>query len=126
LRDHVLAITTFKATKGTSLQYLTSPLKTVSSYEVCPLRSSLPRLTLPHHSQLPHLARWLYDGKGALATNLAEAGAFLRSSDIEADGTVSPAGQGLGTGVVDKSMVNSSGVTSPDLEIIDAPLYYVQ
>ncbi|GAA5832859.1 hypothetical protein JCM5353_003732 [Sporobolomyces roseus] len=102
LRDHVLAITTFKATKGTSLQYLTSPLKT-----------------------LPHLARWLYDGKGALATNLAEAGAFLRSSDIEADGTVSPAGQGLGTGVVDKSIVNSSGVTSPDLEIIDAPLYYV-
>jgi choline dehydrogenase len=30
LRDHVLAITTFKAKKGTSLQYLTNPIKTVS------------------------------------------------------------------------------------------------
>ncbi|GAA6010392.1 hypothetical protein JCM11491_006301 [Sporobolomyces phaffii] len=101
LRDHVLAITAFKAKKGTSLQYLTNPLKT-----------------------LPHLARWMYNGTGALSTNLAEAGAFLRSSDVEADGTVSPAGQGLNTGVVSSDIVNSSGVTSPDLEIIDAPLYY--
>jgi choline dehydrogenase len=68
----------------------------------------------------------MYDGKGALSTNLAEAGAFLRSSDIEADGTVSPAGQGLNTGVMNPKDVNSSGPTSPDLEIIDAPLYYVQ
>jgi len=75
-------------------------------------------------SQLLPLARWLYDGKGALSTNLAEAAAFLRSSDIEADGTVSPAGQGLNTGLVDSKSVNASGNTSPDLEIICAPLYY--
>ncbi|GAA5929351.1 GMC family oxidoreductase [Sporobolomyces koalae] len=102
LRDHVLAITTFKARKGTSLQYLTNPLKTV-----------------------PSLLQWLYNGTGALATNLAEAGAFIRSSDVEADGSVSPADQGLATGVVAKDIVNASGVTSPDLEIINAPLYYV-
>ncbi|GAA5898296.1 GMC family oxidoreductase [Sporobolomyces salmoneus] len=101
LRDHVLAISTFEAKRGTSLQYLTNPVKT-----------------------LPALARWMYDGKGALATNLAEAGAFLRSSDIEADGTVSPAGQGLNTGIVSADALNASGETSPDLEIICAPLYY--
>ncbi|GAA5941256.1 hypothetical protein JCM1841_003612 [Sporobolomyces salmonicolor] len=102
LRDHILAICSFKAKKGTSLQYLTNPIKT-----------------------LPHLAKWLYNGKGALATNLAEAGAFLRSDDIEADGTVSPVGQGHGTGVVPKGKTNASGPTSPDLEIINAPLWYV-
>lgn len=68
----------------------------------------------------------MYDGKGALSTNLAEGAAFLRSSDIEADGSVSPAGQGLNTGVVSKDAVNSSGKTSPDLEVICAPLYYAQ
>ncbi|GAA5996970.1 hypothetical protein JCM5350_007684 [Sporobolomyces pararoseus] len=101
LRDHVLAISCFEAKRGSSLQYLTIPFKT-----------------------LPALARWMYDGKGALATNLAEGAAFLRSSDVEADGSISPAGQGHNTGVVSKEIVNSSGETSPDLEVICAPLYY--
>ncbi|GAA6064295.1 hypothetical protein JCM10212_002475 [Sporobolomyces blumeae] len=112
LRDHVLAITTFKANKGTSLQYLTNPIKT-----------------------LPSLARWLYNGTGPLSTNLAEAGAFLRSEDVERDGSVvvgDPARRGEGktettetARVVRKGETNCSGDKSPDLEIINAPLYYV-
>ncbi|GAA5989495.1 hypothetical protein JCM11641_007319 [Rhodosporidiobolus odoratus] len=98
LKDHVLTTVAFRAKKGTSLEFLKSPVKTI-----------------------PSLARWLTTGKGPLASNLAEAGAFLRSDTVDLDGSVSE----TANGVVAKGSTNSSGKTSADLEIINAPLYYV-
>ncbi|ORY55535.1 GMC oxidoreductase [Leucosporidium creatinivorum] len=91
LRDHVLSTCVWKAKKGSSLQFLTNPVAT-----------------------LPALARWLWDGKGALSTNLAEGGAFLRSDAIPGQEST-----------IAKGSTNASGPTSPDLEVILAPLYYV-
>ncbi|KAI5481348.1 hypothetical protein MNV49_004970 [Pseudohyphozyma bogoriensis] len=81
----------WEAKSGASLQFLTNPPAT-----------------------LPSLARWLFNGSGALSTNLAEVGAFLRSDAIPSQTSSIPSG---GT--------NASGPTSPDLEILNAPLYYI-
>ncbi|KAM0755122.1 alcohol oxidase [Meredithblackwellia eburnea MCA 4105] len=91
LKDHILSTVVFEATKGTSLQFLTNPIAT-----------------------LPHLMKWMIKGTGPLTTNLAEAGAFLRSDSIP----------GQSSSIV-KGSVNGSGPTAPDLEIINAPVYYV-
>lgn len=66
---------------------------------------------LLHSIQLPALARWLIDGKGALSTNLAEAGAFLRSDDIP--GQISS---------IPKGTTNAAGSKAPDLEMINGGL----
>lgn len=76
--------------------------------------TSLQYLTNPI-STLPYLARWLFNGTGPLSTNLAECGAFLRSDELP-DGQASSIPEGA---------TNASGPTSPDLELINAPLYYV-
>ncbi|GAA5943560.1 hypothetical protein JCM10213_008904 [Rhodosporidiobolus nylandii] len=100
LKDHVLSTIAFRTKKGTSLEFLKSPVKT-----------------------LPSLIRWLANGTGPLGSNLAEGGAFLRSNTIERDGSVCAPGQVAKNGAVKE--VNASGKTSADLEIINAPLYYV-
>lgn len=74
--------------------------------------TSLQFLTNPV-STLPHLVRWLYNGTGPLGTNLAEAAAFVRSDNIPGRSSSVP-----------KGASNASGPTSPDIEIINAPLYY--
>lgn len=102
LRDHVLSTIVWRAKKSTSLQFLTNPVATVSySGEGRNEGTALIRLSM----QLPHLARWLWNGTGALATNLAEAGAFLRSDAIPGQASA-------------VRSTNASGDTSPDLEII--------
>ncbi|KAL8284018.1 hypothetical protein RQP46_005131 [Phenoliferia psychrophenolica] len=90
LKDHVWSLVTWEAQKGTSLQFLTSPVAT-----------------------LPSLAKWLFNGTGALATNVGEAAMFLRSDAIPDQKSF-----------VAKGATNASGPTAPDLEIICAPLWY--
>ncbi|GAA5877187.1 hypothetical protein JCM8547_001969, partial [Rhodosporidiobolus lusitaniae] len=97
LKDHVLVTIAFTAKKGTSCEWMKSPVKT-----------------------LPSLVRWLANGSGPLGTNLAEVGAFVRSSDVQPDGTVK-----TGSGGEKEGEMNASGETSADLEIINAPLYFV-
>ncbi|KAL8284019.1 hypothetical protein RQP46_005132 [Phenoliferia psychrophenolica] len=87
LKDHILSTVSWEAPKGTSLQFLTNPVST-----------------------LPSLAKWLFNGTGALATNVC----FFLRSDAIPDQKSSVA----------KGATNASGPTAPDLEIICAPLYY--
>jgi len=63
-------------------------------------------------------------GTGALTSNLAEAGAFLRSDTIARDGSISSSAAEA-KGVVDFK-INASGETSADLEIIAAPVWYLK
>ncbi|BGP43955.1 hypothetical protein JCM10449v2_008012 [Rhodotorula kratochvilovae] len=97
LKDHVLAGIFFRAKSGSSFEFLKSQIRT-----------------------LPSLVRWLLFGTGPLTSNLAEAGAFLRSDTIARDGTASRRGEG----VVDFPL-NARGGTSADLEIISAPVWYL-
>ncbi|GAA5909610.1 hypothetical protein JCM8208_007199 [Rhodotorula glutinis] len=99
LKDHFLAGIFFRAKSGTSFEFLKSQLRTI-----------------------PSLIRWLMFGTGALASNLAEGGAFLRSNTIARDGSVSSSTEAKG--VVDFA-INASGSTSADLEIIAAPVWYL-
>ncbi|GAA5853201.1 hypothetical protein JCM9279_006259 [Rhodotorula babjevae] len=100
LKDHFLAGIFFRAKSGTSLEFLKSQLRTI-----------------------PSLLRWLVFGTGALTSNLAEGGAFLRSDTITRDGSISSSAAEA-KGVVDFA-INASGVTSADLEIIAAPVWYL-
>jgi len=110
LKDHLLATVSWKAKKGASLQYLTNPAATVSPFGFLTVWEQVPTYA-PSPPQLPALARWLIDGKGALSTNLAEAGAFLRSDAIP--GQVSS---------IAKGTTNAAGSNAPDLEMINGKL----
>lgn len=60
LVDHIFSSIVFETKKGSSLQYLADPLKS-----------------------LPALAEWLRYGTGAMTTNVAEAAGFCRTIDRE-------------------------------------------
>ncbi|TNY19012.1 GMC oxidoreductase [Rhodotorula diobovata] len=100
LKDHVLAGVFFRAKNGTSFEFLKSQVRTI-----------------------PSLVRWLVFGTGPLRSNLAEGGAFLRSDTIAHDGSVSSSSEGT-KGIVDFP-INASGKTSSDLEIVCAPVWYL-
>ncbi|GAA6020500.1 hypothetical protein JCM10207_000024 [Rhodosporidiobolus poonsookiae] len=97
MKDHVLVPVAFETKAGSSFEFLKNPVKT-----------------------LPSLLRWLSLGSGPLASNLAEAAAFLRSDAVLPDGTVALAPVRKAEGGM-----NASGKTSADLEVITAPVYYV-
>lgn len=90
LADHLYTTICFKVKKGNSLQYLADPIKS-----------------------LPALIQWLRHGTGAMASNVAEAAAFLRTVD-EADAPASLKGNDL-----------STGPDSSDLELLCGPVAYL-
>lgn len=93
LKDHLSCTGILcKAKPGTSMDYLTNDVKA-----------------------LPSLLRWLLTGGGPLSSNVAEAAAFIRSSDHKFEATAAentPTDQG------------SNGI-GPDIEIIAAPMAYI-
>jgi len=89
LADHLCSIICFE-TKLKSLQYLFHPL-----------------------NSLPALIEWLRFGTGAMTTNVAETGCFLRTADRDD----APASL--------KQNDMSSGPTAPDLEVLIGPLSYI-
>ncbi|BGP35876.1 hypothetical protein JCM10296v2_007728 [Rhodotorula toruloides] len=90
LKDHVLAGVFFEARRGSSWEWVKDPVKT-----------------------LPSLIRWLATGTGPLSSNMAEAAAFLRSSDVSSSGEV----------VVQTPKEGER--SGADLEIITAPVWYL-
>ncbi|GEM11781.1 choline dehydrogenase [Rhodotorula toruloides] len=90
LKDHLLAGIFFEARKGSSWEWVKDPVKT-----------------------LPSLIRWLTTGTGPLSSNMAEAAAFLRSSDV------SPSGEVVINGP------NEGERSGADLEIITAPVWFL-
>lgn len=78
--------------------------------------SKLPSLQYLFHptNSLPALIEWLRFGKGAMTTNAAEAGAFLRIADRE-DAPES----------LRKKNDPTSGPDAPDLELLIGPLSYI-
>jgi choline dehydrogenase len=89
LADHLCSLVCFES-KLPSLQYLFHPL-----------------------NSLPALIEWLRYGKGAMTTNAAEAGCFLRTADRE-DAPASLRADDA-----------ASGLNAPDLEIMVGPVSYI-
>ncbi|GAA5917593.1 hypothetical protein JCM6882_004866 [Rhodosporidiobolus microsporus] len=65
LKDHLKIPVSWTVKKGTSFEWLKSPIKS-----------------------LPSLLRWFLFGTGPLTSNVAEAGGFLHAEDVQEDGTV--------------------------------------
>ncbi|GAA6040825.1 hypothetical protein JCM8097_007732 [Rhodosporidiobolus ruineniae] len=96
LKEHLLSVVQFRAKKGTSFEFIKDPVK-----------------------GLPSLLRWLMFGTGPLSSNAVEVGAFLRSDQVTAEGLVVP------SIAPTPSQINTNGPTSADLELVEAPIFWL-
>ncbi|KDQ58075.1 aryl-alcohol oxidase [Jaapia argillacea MUCL 33604] len=99
LRDHLAGGVILRSKPGTTLDYLADPIKS-----------------------LPAIFQWFIFGTGPATTNVGEAAAFVRSNDATLPLT-SQRADDFTAG--DKLVDTTSGPNSPDIEIIGAPMAFL-